>query len=134
MPFGITPLHVIVVLLVALILLGPRMLPRLGAAAGKSIREFRQAAPAARDAFTSEMAAPPSADTAGRGAAAGTKVGTAAGRSIRGLREALSETGHAFSSEVSPTPAAASSPPAPVPGADAAPAPAPTGGSLPSGE
>jgi sec-independent protein translocase protein TatA len=41
---GITPLHLVVVLLIALIVLGPGKLPEVGAALGKSIREFRRAA------------------------------------------------------------------------------------------
>jgi sec-independent protein translocase protein TatA len=41
MPFGITPLHIIIVLVVALIILGPGRLPKVGSAVGKSVREFR---------------------------------------------------------------------------------------------
>jgi sec-independent protein translocase protein TatA len=39
---GITPLHILVVLIIALIILGPGKLPEVGAALGKSIREFRR--------------------------------------------------------------------------------------------
>ncbi len=40
---GITPLHLIIVLVVALLILGPGKLPETGAALGKAIREFRHA-------------------------------------------------------------------------------------------
>ena len=47
---GITPLHLLVVLVIALIILGPGKLPEVGAALGKSIREFRRAATDIREA------------------------------------------------------------------------------------
>lgn len=40
---GITPLHLIVVLVVAMLVLGPGKLPETGAALGKAMREFRHA-------------------------------------------------------------------------------------------
>lgn len=38
---GITPVHLILVLVVALLILGPGKLPETGAALGKAVREFR---------------------------------------------------------------------------------------------
>jgi sec-independent protein translocase protein TatA len=38
---GITPVHLIIVLVVALLILGPGKLPETGAALGKAMREFR---------------------------------------------------------------------------------------------
>jgi sec-independent protein translocase protein TatA len=43
MPFGIGPGELIVVLIIALLVIGPGKLPDVGAALGKSIREFRKA-------------------------------------------------------------------------------------------
>ena len=40
---GITPAHLILVLVIALLVLGPGKLPEAGAALGKSLREFRSA-------------------------------------------------------------------------------------------
>jgi sec-independent protein translocase protein TatA len=40
---GLSPLHLILVLVIALLVLGPGKLPEVGAALGKSIREFRRA-------------------------------------------------------------------------------------------
>ena len=46
MPFinGIGPMELIIILIIALIVVGPGKLPDVGAALGKSIREFRKAA------------------------------------------------------------------------------------------
>lgn len=38
---GITPVHLIIVLVVALLILGPGKLPETGAALGKAVSEFR---------------------------------------------------------------------------------------------
>ena len=43
MPFGIGPGELVLVLLIALVVIGPGRLPDVGAALGKSIREFRKA-------------------------------------------------------------------------------------------
>ncbi len=40
---GITPLHLVLVLAIALIVIGPGKLPSVGKALGESIREFRKA-------------------------------------------------------------------------------------------
>jgi TatA/E family protein of Tat protein translocase len=57
---GITPLHLLVVLIIALVILGPGKLPEVGAALGKSIREFRRSATDIREA-TSLDPLPPAA-------------------------------------------------------------------------
>jgi sec-independent protein translocase protein TatA len=65
MPFGIGPVELIIVLVIALIVLGPGKLPDVGAALGKSIREFRKAASDVQEATTLEPAprpAPPAAE------------------------------------------------------------------------
>ena len=40
---AISPLHLLIVLVVALVVIGPRKLPETGAAIGKALREFREA-------------------------------------------------------------------------------------------
>jgi len=125
MPFGITPLHIVIVLVVALIILGPSRLPKVGSAVGKSVREFRKAAPATRDAFVSEVSRPadPNAPS-GPASAAGAQAGSVAGRSVRGFRDALMATKDAFEGEVTrpatpsatdPAAAPPSAPPAELP-------------------
>ncbi|MBF6604281.1 MAG: twin-arginine translocase TatA/TatE family subunit [Chloroflexi bacterium] len=40
---ALSPIHLVIILVVALLILGPGKLPETGAALGKSIREFRDA-------------------------------------------------------------------------------------------
>jgi TatA/E family protein of Tat protein translocase len=56
MPFinGIGPFELIIILVIALIVVGPGRLPDVGAALGKSIREFRKAATDVKDATSLE--------------------------------------------------------------------------------
>ena len=42
MPFNVGPMELIIVLVIALLILGPGKLPEVGAAFGKTIREFRK--------------------------------------------------------------------------------------------
>lgn len=40
---ALSPIHLVVILVIALLILGPGKLPEVGAALGKSIREFKKA-------------------------------------------------------------------------------------------
>jgi sec-independent protein translocase protein TatA len=42
MPFGFHGLDLVVILVIALLIFGPKKLPEMGAAIGKSIKEFRK--------------------------------------------------------------------------------------------
>jgi len=42
MPFGIQPIHIVIVVVIALIVFGPHRLPEIGRWAGRSITEFRK--------------------------------------------------------------------------------------------
>src|ERR1700690_2744463 len=42
MPFGIEPWHIVVLIIVALIIFGPKSLPEVGRWVGKSLSEFRK--------------------------------------------------------------------------------------------
>ena len=57
MPFGIGPGELIIVLIIALIVVGPGKLPDVGSALGKSIREFRRAASDVQEATKLETPA-----------------------------------------------------------------------------
>ncbi|HEY4753733.1 MAG TPA: twin-arginine translocase TatA/TatE family subunit [Candidatus Limnocylindrales bacterium] len=57
MPLGLTPAHLILILVIALIVVGPGRLPEVGSALGKSIKEFRKAASDIQES-TSTSAAP----------------------------------------------------------------------------
>lgn len=50
------PLELIIILVIALLVLGPGKLPDVGAALGKSIREFRKAAGDIQDAVNTDPA------------------------------------------------------------------------------
>lgn len=52
MPFNIQGPELILILIIALIVIGPGKLPDVGAALGRSIREFRKAASDVKDATT----------------------------------------------------------------------------------
>jgi sec-independent protein translocase protein TatA len=55
------PLELIVILVIALLILGPGKLPDVGSALGKSIREFRKAATDVQDATRLEAPTTPAA-------------------------------------------------------------------------
>lgn len=42
MPFGIQPIHIIIIIIVALVIFGPKRLPEIGHWVGRSITEFRK--------------------------------------------------------------------------------------------
>ena len=59
MPFNVGPMELIIVLVIALLILGPGKLPEVGAAFGKTIREFRKASSDIQE--TANLATSPSA-------------------------------------------------------------------------
>ncbi len=58
MPFGIGPGELVIVLIIALIVVGPGKLPDVGSALGKSIREFRKASSDIQDSIKVDLDAP----------------------------------------------------------------------------
>ena len=64
MPFNIGPGELIIILVIALIVVGPGKLPDVGAALGKSIREFRKAASDVKDSTRLDPVAESSAPAA----------------------------------------------------------------------
>ena len=55
MPFGIQPLHLVIVVIIALIIFGPQKLPEIGRGLGKSINEFRKGAKEMTEGFRDEV-------------------------------------------------------------------------------
>jgi sec-independent protein translocase protein TatA len=71
MPFNIGPFELLLVLILALLILGPGKLPEVGSALGRTIREFRRASTDVEEAMrvdaadekqTATRGVPPTAD------------------------------------------------------------------------
>jgi sec-independent protein translocase protein TatA len=52
--FGLRPEHIVIIVVVALLIFGPKQLPELGKSLGKAINEFRNAGKEATDAMKQE--------------------------------------------------------------------------------
>ncbi len=55
MPFGIQPLHLVVIVIVALIIFGPSRLPEIGRGLGKALNEFRAGTKEMTEGFRDEV-------------------------------------------------------------------------------
>ena len=81
---SLSPVHLIIILVIALLVLGPGKLPETGAALGKAIREFRQAVDAkaeptaalSQDAGAVTTASTPTAPSASDGPVGDESTGT----------------------------------------------------------
>ena len=60
--FNIGPAEIIVILLIALLVVGPKRLPEVGRTIGKGLREFRRASDEVRYSFESHLDEPDSFD------------------------------------------------------------------------
>jgi TatA/E family protein of Tat protein translocase len=56
MPFGIQPIHLLIIVVFALIIFGPKRLPDIGRGLGRSLNEFRLGAREMTDGFREEVA------------------------------------------------------------------------------
>ena len=56
--FGLTPAHLVIILVIALVVIGPGKLPEVGAAMGKSIREFQKASSGVQESVASALTQP----------------------------------------------------------------------------
>ena len=61
---GLTPAHLLIILVIALIVIGPGKLPEVGAAIGKSLREFQKASGGITDTLTGAVTPPAQAPQA----------------------------------------------------------------------
>ena len=57
--FGIQPLHILIIVMVAFLIFGPKRLPELGRSLGEAINEFKSAGRELTDAASGETQAPP---------------------------------------------------------------------------
>jgi sec-independent protein translocase protein TatA len=55
MPFGLQPLHLVIVLVVALLIFGPKRLPEIGRYIGKTLTEFRAGTQELSQTFREEI-------------------------------------------------------------------------------
>ncbi|MGD0877598.1 MAG: twin-arginine translocase TatA/TatE family subunit [Anaerolineales bacterium] len=62
MPFGIQPIHIVIIIVVAFLLFGATKLPEIGRSLGKSISEFRKGTKEAAEGFKEEVNKPDSAE------------------------------------------------------------------------
>lgn len=111
MPFNVGPLELVIVLVIALLVIGPRRLPEMGNSLGKTIREFRKASSDVTDAVSLEPESKPAAQQA-------TATPAAA------LADAPTSTGSAAPAAPAEEPATTASAEAPPAGSAAAETPA----------
>jgi len=76
MSFGIQPIHIVAIVLVALLIFGPRKLPEMGRSVGKMINEFRNGTREITDSFREEATRPVAAQ--GNASLLGTNTATPA--------------------------------------------------------
>jgi sec-independent protein translocase protein TatA len=55
MSFGIQPIHIVVILVVALLIFGPKRLPEMGRSIGKALNEFRNGTREVTDSLRAEV-------------------------------------------------------------------------------
>jgi sec-independent protein translocase protein TatA len=58
MPFGIQPIHIIIIIVVAFLIFGASRLPEIGRSLGKSITEFKKGTKEAAEGFKEEVGKP----------------------------------------------------------------------------
>jgi len=58
MSFGIQPIHIVFIFIVALLLFGPRRLPEIGRSLGKALNELRRMTSGMTDVINQEMREP----------------------------------------------------------------------------
>jgi len=62
MPFGIQPIHLVIIVVVALLIFGPRRLPEMGRGIGRAINEFRKGTQEMTESLREEITKPGEAD------------------------------------------------------------------------
>jgi sec-independent protein translocase protein TatA len=55
MTFGIQPIHIVIIILVALLVFGPKRLPEIGRTIGKALNEFRNGTREVTDSLRAEV-------------------------------------------------------------------------------
>ena len=102
MPFGLQPLDLIVIVVVALVIFGPKRLPQLGHWLGKTFSSFRKGARDLADGFTEETRAQNAGGTGGNAAAESTS-GSATGRAAEPTNAHAADTSTSTAGPVTST-------------------------------
>ena len=58
LPFGIQPIHIVIIIVVAFLIFGANKLPELGRSLGKTLSEFRKGTKEAAEGFKEELQKP----------------------------------------------------------------------------
>lgn len=61
--FGIQPIHIVIIVLVAMLIFGPKKLPEIGRGIGRAINEFRQGTKEMTASFQEEVGKPSESQT-----------------------------------------------------------------------
>ena len=101
---NIGPVELIIILVIALIVIGPGRLPDVGAALGKSIREFRKASSDVQDAVKVDTSPMPATPPAPAAAAPGAVSPPAAVEAQPAPAEPAATVASAASSDTTPGP------------------------------
>jgi sec-independent protein translocase protein TatA len=64
MPFGIQPIHIVIIIIVAFLIFGASRLPEIGRALGRTLTEFRKGTKEAAEGFKEEISKPGSTPAA----------------------------------------------------------------------
>ena len=64
LPFGIQPIHIVIIIVVAFLIFGANKLPELGRSLGKTLSEFRKGTKEAAEGFKEELQKPGQAPAA----------------------------------------------------------------------
>ena len=81
--FGIQPIHLLVIVVVALIIFGPKRLPEMGRSIAKAFREFRSGVKEMGDGFHEEIEKPASSPVMPQPAAVSPNTGQSASTTDR---------------------------------------------------
>ena len=94
---ALSPIHLVIVLVIALLILGPGKLPEVGAALGKSIREFKKASTEFQEAasITAPAVSPSSTVAPGAVAVAPVAPGAVAVAPVAPVVDVTPPEGHA---------------------------------------
>jgi TatA/E family protein of Tat protein translocase len=63
MPFGIQPIHIIIIIIVAFLIFGASRLPEIGRSLGRTLTEFKKGTKEAAEGFKEEISKPGTPDS-----------------------------------------------------------------------